>query len=100
MDSPFDQAHVSHRRRAVTREAEPRLIFPAQALELARRNTVRPSLAARQDKPAARDAFLTSVDDTLDYMQQRLNALKDDVEAITFRFPTDADTDTPPPRAA
>ncbi len=85
---------MRHQRPKSTREQdEPRLVFPAQALDLARRS----SPVAK--KPGLVRCELTeSIDLTLDHMDRQLQALREDVEAMVFRFPT-AD-DGPPPRAA
>jgi len=81
-------------RSKISREQdEPRLVFPAQALDLARRS----SPMSKKASPANCE-LVESIDVTLDHMDRQLRALREDVEGMVFRFPS-AD-DGPPPRAA
>ncbi len=86
-------------------QEEHRLVFPAQALELARRTS--PSarkLAARGADGASaavrngRCDLTESIDQTLEHMDRRLRSLREDVESMVFRLPER--DDSPPPRAA
>ncbi|MBL0870121.1 MAG: hypothetical protein IBJ18_06035 [Phycisphaerales bacterium] len=75
---------------------EPRLVFPAKALEIARKSAVRnahtnpPPHSRRDATPShvlGRCTITASIDATLDQMQRKLDQLKDDVENVLFTFP-------------
>jgi hypothetical protein len=82
--------------RSTREDDEPRLVFPAKALEIARKSAVRnPSSTlppnSRRDAAAShvlgRCTITASIDATLDQMQRKLDQLKDDVENVLFTFP-------------
>jgi hypothetical protein len=76
-------------------ENDHRLVFPAQALEEARRSAPRREPTSRH---GSLSRLISNVDATLDRMQSQLNELAGDVE--NFRFPEPGTEDTTPPRAA
>ncbi|MBX9737619.1 MAG: hypothetical protein K2X32_11905 [Phycisphaerales bacterium] len=86
-------------------QQEHRLVFPAQALELARRTSPSARKLAAQSAAGTlaansngRCELIESIDQTLEHMDQRLRALREDVESMVFRLPQR--DDSPPPRAA
>ncbi len=82
--------------RSTREEDEPRLVFPAKALEIARKAAGRknpsnlPTNSRRDATPShvlGRCTITASIDATLDQMQRKLDQLKDDVENVLFTFP-------------
>lgn len=82
--------------RSTREDEEPRLVFPAKALEIARKSAVRnaqttvPPNSRRDATPShvlGRCTITASIDATLDQMQRKLDQLKDDVENVLFTFP-------------
>lgn len=82
--------------RSKREEHEPRLVFPAKALEIARKSAARnassplPPNSRRDASPShvlGRCNLTASIDATLDQMQRKLDQLKDDVEHVLFKFP-------------
>lgn len=69
-----------------------RLIFPAAALDQARRSAPKAAPSAGLQKLSQR------MEAELDRMQRSLDSLKDDVQ--NYRFPTPGTPDARPPRAA
>jgi hypothetical protein len=80
-------------REGQTNDQPHRLVFPREALDLARGNA-----ALRSPQPGAGD-LASQIDSTLDEMQRKLDVLKDDAEQI-FRFPCPDEDDGPPSTAA
>lgn len=74
------------------RDEETRLIFPRQALDLARRNL------PKQVKPLQHSDVVRRIERLLDDMQGKVDTLKDDI--ANYKFPTSDDDDGPPNHAA